>query len=92
MSSDDIGDQRPTNALRSGSVDAKAAVSHVDDEGRIPALPGKSGTERDVHGDSLLVRGLPWCFAIRVSVLLPHLSLTRSEQTGERSRRSPPAA
>jgi len=54
MSSDDIGDQCPTNALRSGSVDAKAAVSHVDDEGRIPALPGKSGTERDVHGDSLL--------------------------------------
>ena len=78
MSSDDISDQCPTYAPRSGAVNGKAAVSHVDDEGFIAELPGKSETERHVHLDSSLVQRLRRLLAVIVGAVLRHISLTGS--------------
>jgi hypothetical protein len=85
MPSDDVGDQRPADALGSGAVDAKAAVSHVHDERIITALPGNDETERHVHLDSPLVQRPRRLLDVIVDAVLRHISLTGPEQAGERA-------
>jgi hypothetical protein len=92
MPSDDVRNQRPADALRSGAVKAKAAVSHVHDERIITALPGNGETERHVHLDSPLVQRLRRLLAVIVGAVLHRISLTGPEQACERGRRIQPAA